>query len=273
MKNLYCIAAIFICFFASFKSVYASNVDGSASIPWWSHTYERTLLAKVGAELPKLVTFPFYQYPNEGHRELSNRFPDGKVLIYGYGSLMNKASAARSMKAEAVNSMQPAIAFGVKRIFNYKVSDPSRWGIDQHRKERAMLNLATTTNIASIANGVILEVDVEDLSSLVSREIGYDLIPILVATWEDVVSQNPEVKIRVAYTFVAVNELRNNMSYTSTEFYPVLGYLHAVQEASQPYGAEFAAFWNATTYLANGTTKIDEWDEVTFMGILCTQKP
>lgn len=53
----------------------------------------------------------------------------------------------------------------------------------------------------------------------------------------------------------------------------MLGYLHAVQETSQAYGPEFAAFWNTTTYLADGTTPIEGWDEVTFMGILCTQKP
>lgn len=273
MNKIYYIASVLISCFSLINNVNASNVEGSASIPWWSHSYERVLLEKVGEKLPKLVSFPYFQYPNEGHQEITSRFPDGKVLIYGYGSLMNKISAARSMKPAAVASMQPAIAFGVKRIFNYKVTDPSRWGLDQNRKERAMLNLATNTNIASIANGVILEVDVEDLSNLVSREVGYDLIPILVATWDDVVSQNPHLEIHVAYTFVAVNELRNNISYTSTEFYPVLGYLHAVQEASQTYGPEFAAFWNATTYLANGTTKIDDWDEVTFMGILCTQKP
>ena len=242
-------------------------------LTYWDKAYEKVLLQKVGTTLPELVTFPFFQYPNDGHQEIVNHFPSGKVLIFGYGSLMNKVSAARSMKAEAVESMEPAIAFGVKRLFNYKVTDPSRWGTEQNRKERAMLNIAQTLNIGYMANGVVLEVDDEDLTKLVSREPGYDLVPILVASWNDVMNQNPEIEIRVAYTFVAVNELRNNTAYTSTEYYPVLGYLHAVQEASQTYGQEFAAFWNATTYLADGTTPIEGWDEVTFMGILCTQKP
>lgn len=249
--------------------MFAKNADGS----YWDKAYEKVLLQKVGTALPELVTFPFFQYPNDGHQEVVDHFPSGKVLIFGYGSLMNKVSAARSMKAEAVESMEPAIAFGVKRLFNYKVTDPSRWGIEQHRKERAMLNIAQTLNIGYMANGVVLEVDAEDLAKLVSRETGYDLVPILVASWNDALNQNPEIEVRVAYTFVAVNELRKNTAYTSTEYYPVLGYLHAVQEASQAYGREFAAFWNATTYLADGTTPIEGWDEVTFMGILCTQKP
>lgn len=33
-------------------------------------------------------------------------------------------------------------------------------------------------------------------------------------------------------------------------------YLHAVQEPSITYGPEFAAFWNAATYLANGSTPL-----------------
>lgn len=266
--NKILLIAISFCFIIS--ETFARNADG---FTYWDKAYERVLLQKVGTTLPELVTFPFFQYPNDGHQEIVDHFPSSKVLLFGYGSLMNKVSAARSMKAEAVESMEPAIAFGVKRLFNYKVTDPSRWGAEQSRKERAMLNIAQTLNIGYTANGVVLEVDAEDLTKLVSRETGYDLVPILVASWSDVMNQNPEIEVRVAYTFVAVNELRNNTAYTSTEYYPVLGYLHAVQEASQAYGPEFAAFWNATTYLADGTTPIEGWDEVTFMGILCTQKP
>lgn len=240
---------------------------------YWDKDYEKALLQKVGTKLPELVTFPFFQYPNAGHDVTIDRFCSGKVRLFGYGSLMNKVSAARSMKPEAVESMEAVVAFGVKRIFNYKVTNPSRWGDDQNPKERAMLNITQTLNLGSMANGVVVEVDAEDLKSLVSRETGYDLVPILVASWDGMMSQNPEVEIKIAYTFVAVNELRNNTSYTSTEYYPVLGYLHAVQDASEAYGPEFATFWNETTYLADGTTPIEGWDEVTFMGILCTQKP
>ena len=268
MKKMILIS-VYFCFIIS--GVFAKNAERST---YWNKDYERILLQKVGTALPELVSFPFFQYPNDAHQKIMDHFPSGKVLLFGYGSLMNKVSAARSMKAEAVESMEPAIAFGVKRLFNYKVTNhPSRWGVEQNRKERAMLNIAQTLNIGYMANGVVLEVDAEDLTKLVSRETGYDLVPILVASWNEVMNQNPEIEIRIAYTFVAVNELRNNTAYTSTEYYPILGYLHAVQEASQTYGQEFAAFWNATTYLADGTTPIEGWDEVTFMGILCTQKP
>lgn len=235
--------------------------------------YQKLLLKKVAAEMPKLVSYPFFQYPNTEHLSVIDKFPQGKVLIFSYGSLMNKQSASRSMKPEALETMQPAVAFGVKRIFNYKATKTDHWGADQNKREKAMLNLSQTVNINSVANGVMLEVDAEDLSRLVQRETGYDLVPILVARWDDVLSQNPEIVIQVAYTFSAAGELRNHVDYTSTKYYPVRGYLHAIQEAAHSFGDEFAAMWNSTTYLADGTTSVDEWDEKTFEGILCTIEP
>lgn len=239
----------------------------------WEQQYENLLLKKVGAKLPELVTYPFFQFPNEGHEVLESQFPEGKVLIFGYGSLMNKISAGRHIKKESIDTMYPAIAFGVKRIFNYKAAKTEHWGADQNRKEKAMLNIVQTLNIASKANGVAIEVDLEDLQGLVSRETGYDLVPIVISSWNDVLEQKDNIEMRIAYTFVATNELRNHIDYTSTEFYPVRGYLHAVQISSEAYGADFAKMWNDTTYLADGTTSINDWDEETFLGILCTQKP
>lgn len=250
----------------------ASVLDKQFPFPLESD-YQKLILRQVAEKLPCLVTFPFYTYPNAGFEVIPNYFQDGKVLVFGYGSLMNKISAGRSVKEEALDSMHPSVAFGVKRIFNYKATVTRHWGNDQHEKEKAMLNLAQTLNIASVANGVTIKVDLEDFVKLVDRETGYDLVPILVTSWDDILTQNPHFNIQVAYTFVASHELRNHIKYTSTGYYPVRGYLHAVQDASLAYGEEFARMWNATTYLADGTTSVDDWDEFTFMGILCTHEP
>lgn len=126
--------------------------------------------------------------------------------------------------------------------------------------------------MASMVNGIVMEIDQEDLESLVAREKGYDLVRILIADWKDVISNKPHLEIKIAYTFVAPYELRNCVIYTSTEYYPVRGYLEAVQEGAFEYGEEFANFWNATTYLADGTTNIEKWDKHSFEGILCTKQ-
>lgn len=238
----------------------------------WDAEYEKILLQRAGEKLPELVTYPFFQYPNQEHAETVKYFPNGKVLIFGYGSLMNKTSASRSLKPEAVATIQPAFAFGVKRLFNYVMANTERYG-ETNRKEKAMLNMTQTLNLKSIANGVTIEVDSEDLAKLVERETGYDLVPILVTSWDEAVEQNPEPNIRIAYAFVAVHELRDHIDYTSTEFYPVRGYLNMIQEASLAYGEDFARIWNETTYLADGTTPVETWDKSTFLGILCTDNP
>jgi cation transport regulator ChaC len=266
---------IYIYFFLLFSLIggnAAINAEGSSgqTTQLWSPEFQNELMIKVGLALPKLVTYPIYQYPNAQHKSAIGHFKEGKVLVFGYGSLMNKASLARSVSREAVKSMTPAIAFGVKRLFNYKAKNTAHWGADQDPKEKAMLNVAQTFDISSMANGVYVEVDSEDLSKLVNRETGYDLVPIIIAKWNDVIAQNTELEMVVAYTFVATRELRNHIDYTSTEYYPVRGYMHAVQEAALTFGEAFAELWNATTYMADGTTSINDWDEVTFKGILCT---
>lgn len=272
MKNL--LITIFLCLSFVYINNHLNSEKPQAQHPiQLESSYEKLLLKKVGDTLPILTKYPHQKYPNTDHDSIPDLFQDDKVLIFGYGSLMNKTSLARSVKQAAVDSMDPAIAFGVKRIFNYKAKNTAHWGENQNPKEKAMLNLAQTLNLGTMANGVTIEVDRDDFNHLVSRETGYDLVPILVASWDDVKEQNPRLKIRVAYTFIAPNELRNHTLYTSTEFYPVRGYLKAIQCASKKFGDDFAKMWNATTYLADGTTSVNEWDGVTFNGILCTFTP
>ncbi len=235
-------------------------------------SYQDSIMAQVARKLPELTTYPFLHYPNENRELVQQQFGNKKVPIFGYGSLMNVESARQSMKVDAIASMQPVVAFGVKRIFNYTAKYAHRWG-NLHSNERAMLNLIPTYNTSSIANGVVIEVDDDDLVQLIKREVGYDLIPVLVASWDEISAKKPILNIRVAYTFVASSELRKNMLYTHTRYYPVRGYMQAVQEGALRYGDRFLDLWNATTYLADGTTLIDEWDPSDFTETLQTARP
>lgn len=250
---------------------FTANIIG---VPWNSE-YQKTLMDKVGQEVATLSTYPSLTYPNSNFQEILKKYPDGKVLIFGYGSLINANSAASSVSSEAVQSMQPVIALGFKRIFNYKAGTDIalKWGKNVPENERAMLNIDPTTTYNSIINGVVMEVDPKDLASLIQRESGYDLVPMLVANWNEVISENPSVNIKIAYTFFVADELRNGTDYTQTKYYPVRGYLHAIQKGAAVFGQEFLDYWNATTYLSDGTTPIPKWDEQTFSGILDTKVP
>lgn len=252
---------------------YKTAVKSSFPSTLVDRSFHQSVLKKIGERLPELVNYPALKYPNKDYTDVLERFPQDKILVFGYGSLMNKQSAARSIKQDAIDSMHPAIAFGVKRIFNYQATKTDHWGSNQDAKEKAMLNLTSSFDQSSMANGLLMQVDKQDLMNLIKRETGYDLVPILVVSWNDVINRNPNLEVQIAYTFVAVEELREHIDYTSTEFYPVRGYLKAVQEGAAAYGEDFYKFWNTTTFLADGTTTVERWDKETFKGILCTKRP
>ena len=254
--------------------VFNMTIDGSPyNMGLWSDAYEQQLLKKAGEMAPNLATYPSLQYPNRGYEKILEKYENQKVLLFGYGSLMNKESASRSLKPEAVESMVPVVAFGVKRIFNYKASKTDQWGRDLNPLEKAMLNLIPTTTYKSIANGVMIEVDQEDFMRLVQREVGYDLMPILVADWDSVIAENPCVKMQVAYTFIVPDEIRNGVDYTQTKYYPVRGYLHASEDGASVFGKAFLKLFDYTSFLANGTTRVNQWDQKDFETLLKSREP
>jgi len=258
----------FIYFFILFHLSLSSNEDGL-----WSKSYQNKLMEKLGKAAAELSTYPSLMYPNQDSEQIIKKYPNGKILLFGYGSLINATSAARSVSPEAIRSMRPVIAFGFKRIFNYKAKNVSRWGDNLSENERAMLNIEPTTTFNHMINGVVMEISPKDLADLIQRETGYDLVPMLVANWKEVTSESPSPTIEIAYTFYVPDELRNGTDYTQTKYYPVRGYLEAVQEGAAVYGPKFLDYFNATTYLGNGTTSVSEWNKKTFSGLLDTKEP
>lgn len=244
------------------NSLFAKSLDNQYD------AQKQLILENIGPSYSHMAKYPVFQYPNTNYEVIADYYPKGKILVFGYGSLMNPASARRSVSASAVESLRPVVTFGMKRIFNYKARRTAHWGSNQDVNEKAMLNIAPTPTLDSMVNGLVMEVDVEELASLVDREKGYDLVPLTIISWDDFITGNPEPKTEVAYAFVASSELRENILYTSTSFYPVRGYLHAVREGSENISEDFLEFFNETTYMADGTTLVKDWDEETFSTLL-----
>lgn len=225
----------------------------------WDDYYQDSIAEKALSMTPILNEMLSLKYPNDDFQDVAAQFPDSKILIFGYGSLMNIQSASRSIKTENVLKMQPAIAFGFYKIFNYRADVISHWGTPEDSNERAMLNISCSPDYRVITNGVLIEVDIDDLFNLVKREIGYDLIPILVMAWDDAVFQNPDPEIKIAYTFRASNNPRLGKIYTNQNILPVKGYLNAVHEGAAQFGPDFYNYWNKTTRLADDKTVMNTW--------------
>lgn len=264
------------------NNLIVSMLASIASFPWvsaqeetsmpWSSSYHSLLVNKVKSNPTELAHFPSFQFPNQGFDQIVSLFPHGKVPIFGYGSLMNKVSLGGSLNAagkptvkpEAVDSMQPVIAFGMKRLFNYqdqkgyRPPNPDGSKPIEAANEKAYLNLEPANGDAMI-NGVVIWVDAEDLPNLVKRELGYDLVPVLFASWNDALNENPSIEFHVAYTFMASKEPRGGIVYTNDRIYPIRGYVERTQKAALTFGAPFLKMWLDTTYLADGVTKIEGW--------------
>ena len=79
------------------------------------------------------------------------------------------------------------------------------------------------------------------------KEEGYDLIPVVIASWDDVITEGGNKNFKIAYTFSA-----SQYPYVRSCICPVTGYAKASAEGAKTYGEDFYRLWQATTHYADG---------------------
>ncbi|CDZ80551.1 hypothetical protein BN1013_01065 [Candidatus Rubidus massiliensis] len=233
-----------------FMSFYPSNLP-------WSPSYQEKIKEKLDNYYPLIQYYPSFIYPNEKVNEL---FAKKKTIyIFAYGSLLNPESAQRTISEEAVETSQPALAFGLKRIYNYYAGQKTHW-ITKAPKEEAMLNVEVTRKRDDLVNGALIKVDITQLKKLIEREKGYDLVPVLTMRWNDAILENTQFHFIIAYTFTASSEPRLGKAYTQKGIYPIYGYNQAVEKGAERFGDKFLNYLRTTTYLSDGITNLYEWE-------------
>ncbi len=209
-----------------------------------------------------LRKMPVFEYPIRNPSDVVQLFEGDTVPIFSYGSLLNRASAARTLSEKAMATHKPAIVFSAHRIFDRHVPTTKRWGPMERPNDTAMLNLYITGDYCNIVNGVVIHVGIDDLQGLLDREEGYDLIPVIGTNWTSVVDDKEvQPEMFIAYAFKASDEPREGVYYTSAYINPVPGYAIASQNGAIQYGEVFEKLWIASTYLADKTTSYQEWLE------------
>lgn len=206
-----------------------------------------------------------YKYPYDDLAQELKEQGIETLKIFSYGSLMSVKSAKKTFSNETMKTRKPAIAFGIKRVFNrdIPIEPDSHWGIPFDPNARGMLNVLYTNEDTDFVNGIVFEVKASDLEPMGKREIGYDLIPVKCIDWEaSLTSDDPPNYI--AYTFHA----RIDSKYTNSKILPRPGYYELSRDASKEHGLLFYLLWLKTTYLADGTTPITQWEDW-----LCENKP
>lgn len=206
----------------------------------------------------KAKSEPVWHYP---YPELVNHLrEEGKtsIPIFSYGSLMDTGSASRTLGPESLATRKPAIAYGIRRVFDRDV--PIRvspnWCLPNDPEARGMLNVLPTNSSVDFTNGVLLDVVLDDLPKVLAREDGYDLMPVVVQEW-DVSTQANKSGYKIAYTFHAPQ----HSSYTSETIHPRPGYYELTRNAAKQFGPLYSLLWFQTTYFADGKTPIIEWEK------------
>jgi hypothetical protein len=165
-----------------------------------------------------------------------------------YGSLINAASAARTLSTPAAGL---ALAFGVRRLFNYEmIPGSSAYGPPSTPAARTALNVIATGVETDVVNGALFEIQLRDIEAFRQRETAYDLIRVACLDWEQ----------RDGPPFIAFILHCPAAPADPTALEPHHAYYQACRDGAASRGADFLRTWLATTYLADGRTPVLEWE-------------
>ena len=128
-----------------------------------------------------------YDYPWDGLEDVVAHFPTHRLLLVGYGSLLNQHSIAKTIEARPPGGYPPVLALGARRVFNYVIPSAKlkAYGGTFGPREHAALNVDYTQSAANALNGRLIMVSTMDISPLRAREFGYDLRPVACLPWND----------------------------------------------------------------------------------------
>lgn len=212
-------------------------------------------LRAISEKMAEALQEPVYLYPWDSlERDLKtkglSRFP-----IVAYGSLVNIESANVTLQDQSLIHHRPVIAFGARRLFNYKMPKNTRRYGSTTRHTRAALNVQTTDNIDDVVNGILFEITLEEIPAIRAREIGYDLVPIATINWNE--NKDPPF---LTYILRCPDELPMGKRLTSDQIVPHRQYYLICRRGARKVGEDFLRFWLDTTYLADGVTPISQWE-------------
>lgn len=205
-----------------------------------------------------------YEYPWDGLEKEMEAKCLADITVVGYGSLVNNASAVRTISEESLATSQPAIAFGARRLFNYEIP----FGVDRyapaiHPLARAALNALPTGKMEDIINGIVMKLPLTEIAAIRGREVGYDLIPVACLEWKEW-----EKSPFLAYILCCLDEEREGVRHLNDNLEPHRGYYSVCRKGASEFGEEFLRLWLSTTYLADGVTPVAEWEAKEFPEVI-----
>lgn len=194
---------------------------------------------------------PSFAYPwIELEHHLGSQREDSIYLV-GYGSLLNPASASRSIRDTPAEGHAPVVTMGARRIFNYQIPQSvfERYQEFPSSNDRAALNAEPMSS--ALMNGRLIEMQIDDLPALRVREKAYDLQPVSCIYWHDRASRP-----FLAYALCCPYETFEGERYVDNSLVPFKPYYELCCEGARMVSAEFLNFFLETTFLADRVTTL-----------------
>ncbi|WP_304235169.1 NB-ARC domain-containing protein [Jiulongibacter sediminis] len=213
--------------------------------------FDKSTLISNCKELKGSIMYPYPWYLLEENIENQNQ---KEILLFTYGSLLNKSSAIKTLSEDQYDKAKTAIAFGIKRMFNYNIPDevaarPMYQTVD-NIQDFSLLNVKFSGLISDFCNGLVISIPLSEIENLRKREIGYDLVQtkcyyLSDSCWEE----------RPVFALSCEHKLFRDKWLTLDSLPPHKSYLELCAEGARSYGDEFFQIWRNTTFLGDGRTK------------------
>jgi hypothetical protein len=199
-----------------------------------------------------------FEYPWKDLETVVPTMPGGKLRVLGYGSLLNRDSAARTIKNTPPEGHPPVLGIGARRVFNYLIPEErlKTYGSSPSSRERAALNVDYTQSPADVLNGRLLEIAPSDIAGLREREWGYDLRPVACVAWAQWESEP-----FIAFVLVAVRTEREGRSILDNRALPNPTYARLCRSGALAVSSAFLDLYLHTTWLADRRTLLFDWEK------------
>lgn len=201
------------------------------------------------AQWNRASALPSMEYPWDGLEQRLGRELPAPLPLIGYGSLVNASSASPTLSPPAAKPL-PVRAWGARRVFDYPMApDQSRYGPPKTPRACAALNIHVTKTSDDWFNGILMSVNREDVPRLRERERGYALEPLPYEAWDS----STESGIAWALAYPTGQDKRGLLPHEA--------YYGVCRAGAASYGPEFLDAWLSTTFLADGTTTVQTWEQ------------
>lgn len=196
-----------------------------------------------------MTNLPAFPYPWLGLERFLETRPNRRIGLMAYGSLMNAASAARTLvTTKRGGPRSVVIAEGVRRVFNCGMDGSGfrRYGDPVTEKHVAALGLIRTGNPEDKVNGVLQTVSLDDVARFRQREAGYQLTPVQAVDW------HTGETLAVPVYVLEITDVCEGI-------YPHLAYLDVCSSGALSVSRAFLDFFEESTYLGDNQTRLKDW--------------